>query len=65
MALHAKVRRVLGIVLLGTAFFVTLSTIIAFGNLGALEVALLFLASALLVVSGWKLWDSGRLTQPH
>ncbi len=57
------IRRVFGVVLLVIGLLLTLTTIIGIGNhLGVLEATLLFLASAFLVVFGWKLWDSGRVT---
>lgn len=63
MAIPSMVRRVLGLVLLVAGFSLALTTIIGMGNgLGPLEATLMFLASAFVVVAGWKLWDSGRVT---
>lgn len=62
MAIPPVVWRVIGAIMLIVGFFLTLTTIVALGNgLGVLEAMLLFGASALLVVYGWKLRDSGRV----
>jgi hypothetical protein len=66
MGTPTTVRRVLGAILLVLGFSLTLTTIIAIGNgLGLLEAALLFLASAVLVGFGWRLWASGQAIQSN
>jgi hypothetical protein len=66
MGTPTTVRRVLGVIFLVLGFFLVLTTIIAIGNdLGLLEAALLFLASALLVGFGWRLWASGQVIQSN
>jgi hypothetical protein len=66
MGTPTTVRRVLGVIFLVLGFLLTLTTIIAIGNgLGLLEAALLFLASAVLVGFGWKLWGSGQVIQSN
>jgi hypothetical protein len=66
MGTPTTVRRVLGVILLVSGFSLALTTIIAIGNgLGLLEAALLFLASAVLVGFGWRLWASGQAIQSN